>query len=77
MFPTQPMLCALLLKILKWRVQQVEKQNLRREERKPGECGRGMRGGVRIEEDRVDMGEEVQGEHEQVYDDERAKRNLF
>ena len=60
------MLCALLLKILKWRVQQVEKQNLRREERKPGECGRGMRGGVRIEEDRVDMEEEVQGEHEQV-----------
>ena len=60
------MLCALLLKILKWRVQQVEKQNLRREERKPGECGRGMRGAVRIEEDRVDMEEEVQGEHEQV-----------
>ena len=71
------MLCALLLKILKWRVQQVEKQNLRREERKPGECGRGMRGGVRIEEDGVDMEEEVQGEHEQVYHDERAKRNAF
>jgi hypothetical protein len=25
-----------------------------------------MRGGVRIEEDRVDMEEEVQGEHEKV-----------
>jgi hypothetical protein len=36
-----------------------------------------MRGGVRIEEDGVDMEEEVQGEHEQVYHDERAKRNPF
>jgi len=53
------------------------KKHLRREERKPGECGRGMRGGVRIEEDGVDMEEEVQGEHEQVYHDERAKRNAF
>ena len=35
-----------------------------------------MRGGAKTEEDRVDMGE-VQGKDEQVYDDERTKRNLF